>query len=97
MFICQTPGNWGKLPGSFKNFWDAPTKFYLTENVNASSLQSFSFEKSMSSQLEFKHERPQDSQDVCAHFVEQFVPGTHVLTIVPGDENRIILSILLLP
>ena len=29
VFICQTPGNWGKLPGSFKNFWEADTQVFL--------------------------------------------------------------------
>lgn len=35
VFVCQSPGAWGKLPDGLVSFWDVDTEFYLSENVAA--------------------------------------------------------------
>eukprot|EP00602_Paraphysomonas_sp_CaronLab_P001966 CAMPEP_0185021022 /NCGR_PEP_ID=MMETSP1103-20130426/3684_1 /TAXON_ID=36769 /ORGANISM="Paraphysomonas bandaiensis, Strain Caron Lab Isolate" /LENGTH=466 /DNA_ID=CAMNT_0027552295 /DNA_START=242 /DNA_END=1639 /DNA_ORIENTATION=+ len=59
-FICQPPGNWGKVPKGFKNFWECDTEFYLTENVK--DKDSFSFKKETARRLTYTQKHPKDSQ-----------------------------------
>ena len=41
IFICQPPSTWGTLPDGFKNFWDVPTRMYLTKNITLSNYDRF--------------------------------------------------------
>ena len=40
-FICQTPGNWGKLPDKFVHFWSAGTRVYLEASAQGTSAYKF--------------------------------------------------------
>ena len=85
LFLCQTPGEWGKLPGpsslaikginnliyhfsyhivfnfiqnifsGFKNFWDADTIVYLTQDTNRNG---FKFDASKAKQIKYTHATP---------------------------------------
>ena len=66
-FLCQPPGNWGKLPSGFKNFWEAGTKVYLTRNLpdgKDAAGKSFKFEASAAEELHYTNRRPKDTQTV---------------------------------
>ena len=45
VFICQTPGNWGKLPDKFKNFWEIDTQFYSQSDIVGG--KDYLFDKNM--------------------------------------------------
>merc|ERR1711871_698316 len=101
VFLCQTPGEWGKLPGpnpiakkGFKNFWDAGTKVYLAENTNANG--GYKFDAKGVKELKYTH-ASKDTQDICVYFDEELKMGKHILTIEPTVEENIIVSLLLIP
>lgn len=94
--LCQTPGEWGKLPDKFKNFWDINTQIYLTEGVSEEAKASFKFSMETAKKIEYTHRTP-DTQDVCVYFNQPIKKGTHVITVVPTDEQRTIISVLLVP
>lgn len=100
LFLCQTPGEWGKLPGpgelaskGFKNFWEAETKVFLTANTNR---HGFVFEEVKSKALTYTH-ASKDTQDICVYFNDEIMMGTHILTVKPMDDANIIISVLLIP
>ena len=94
-FLCQTPGNWGKLPDKFKNFWEVDTEVYL--DLGKHGWTDYKFDKSSARRLFYFNDKPKDTQHVCAQLTEKLPVGMHVLTVVPTSENRVILSVLLLP
>ncbi len=104
-FLCEPPGNWGKMPPGFKTFWDAGTKVYITPNVEkqdmeayASGNRPFSFFKPNATELKYVNRKPEDSQVVCVDFDEYEPPvGQHIVTIQPTSNYRIMVSTLLLP
>ena len=93
--MCQTPGNWGKLPDKFRSFWEVGTEVYL--DVGMHGWTEYKFDKSKVRRVQYFNDKPQDSQHVCVQFTEKFPVGDHILTIVPTSESRVILSVLLLP
>jgi hypothetical protein len=101
-FLCEPPGNWGKLPPGFKTLWEAGTKVYFTKDVDtdaaAAGTKPFLFDASKAQELTFVNRKPTDSQVVCVDF-DQFKPpvGKHVITVVPTHEYRVMISTLLLP
>jgi len=109
LFLCQPPGNWGKLPDGFKNFWETPneTRVYITEDVavavarsngNATLSSDFVFVEEKARKLKYTNRNPKDTQTVCVDFEgEKIKIGTHVLTIVAADEKRIMISTVLVP
>jgi hypothetical protein len=95
-FICQPPGNWGKLPNGFLNLWECDTKMYLTENV--ADVTSFSFAPEKAREVKYVQKHAADSQmNLCVEFEGQLPLGHHVLTVVPTTENKITLAYLILP
>lgn len=94
-WLCTPPGNWGKLPNGFKNFWEANTKVFLTANVGEAT--GFVFDSGKAKEMAYVNKKPKDTQNVCVYFTEKFRPGSHVLTIVPADSANIMFSYLLLP
>lgn len=66
-FLCQPPGNWGKLPGGFKNFWEAGTRVYLTRNMPAgkdAAGKAFKFDAAAAEELHYTNRKPKDTQTV---------------------------------
>jgi len=99
-FLCQPCGNWGRLPKGFANFWEVGTKVYLTRDVQVAAGDSFSFKPSLpkTEELKYTNRKPKDTQTICVDFAPfVFPPGTHVITIVPTSEQKIMISSLLLP
>ena len=99
-FLCQPCGNWGRLPKGFANFWEVGTKVYLTRDVQVAAGDSFSFSPSLpkTEELKYTNRKPKDTQTICVDFAPfVFPPGTHVITIVPTSEQKIMISSLLLP
>ena len=99
-FLCQPPGNWGKLPSGFMHFWLADTEVYITLNVdeNITKNDEFVFDASKSTKLAYTNRKPQDSQIVCVDFAPYNLPrGHHVITVVPKKEERVMFSMLILP
>ena len=97
-FLCQPPGNWGKLPNGFTNLWECNTEVYLTENVESTELQSFKFQKDKARRVAYTQKSPTDSQSwLCVDFDESFPLGSHVLTVVPTTSQKIALAYLLIP
>ncbi|CAE7416721.1 unnamed protein product [Symbiodinium microadriaticum] len=96
-FLCQPPGNWGKYPDGFHNFWDPiiDTKIYLTKYVKDTS--GFVF-KDTAKRVTYLQKETQDAQKwLCVEFDEPLPAGQHVLSIVPTTEKYIMFSYLLLP
>jgi hypothetical protein len=97
-FICQPPGNWGKLPNGFKNFWECDTKMYLTENVADTSKFVFDVSGANTKELKYNQRYPQDSQmNLCVDFEDSLPLGNHVLTVVPTSTENIPFAYLILP
>jgi hypothetical protein len=97
-FLCQPPGNWGKLPKGFTNLWECDTEVYLTPNVPPSELNSFLFQKEKARRVSYTQKAPKDSQSwLCVDFDSPFPEGSHVLTVVPTTEQKIGLAYLLIP
>jgi hypothetical protein len=96
IYICQTPGDWGKLPDKFRNFWDLDTKVYISDSSSGSSSFNFETEKEKARLIEYKH-KSKDTQDICVVSLEKVTAGAHILTIVPTNEKHIIVSVLLIP
>ena len=100
-FLCQPPGNWGKLPRGFKNFWEVGTEVYLTADTkDPTTEQPFEFSPSgpRTTKLAYTNRRPKDTQTICVDFAPfQFPAGQHILTIVAKAEENIMISTLLLP
>jgi len=95
-FLCQPPGNWGKLPEGFKNFWECDTELYLTENVE--NKDSFVFDSSHAKRLSYTQKNPKDSQTwLCVDIDDTLPIGQHVLTVVPTGEDQVSFAYLLLP
>lgn len=45
----------------------------------------------------YTNKNPGDSQNLCVQFNERFLPGVHVLTIVPSSADSILISTILVP
>ena len=102
MFMCQTPGNWGKLPKDFTYFWEVGTTIYLQPYHEAMITNNQSTYYMHMNDVELRHwdyfiDKPGDSQHVCVQFIEKVPKGKHVLNIVPSSEKNIIISMLILP
>lgn len=93
--LCQPPGVWGKLPNGFRNFWEVDTKVYLTENTGDAS--DFAFNQQKAKVMDYVNRRPKDTQNVCVEFAEKFPAGSHVVTVVPTSESKIMISTILVP
>ena len=98
-FLCQPPGNWGKLPNGFKNFWEVGTQVFLTTDVgSAASPFKFSTSSPKTTQLKYTNRKPKDTQTICVDFAPFVFPvGKHVLTVKPVSDENIMISTLLLP
>lgn len=97
-FLCQPPGNWGKLPSGFTNLWECGTEVYLTPDVPDSELQSFLFQKEKARRVSYTQKELKDSQSwLCVDFDSPFPMGSHVLTVVPTTKQKIAIAYLLLP
>ena len=97
-FLCQPPGNWGKLPKGFTNLWECDTEVYLTPNVPDSELQTFVFQKEQARRVSYTQKAPKDSQSwLCVDFDSPFPLGSHVLTVVPTTVQKITIAYLLIP
>lgn len=96
-FLCEPPGNWGKLPAGFKTFWEAETKIYLTKEAGVNAAD-FKFDPDKAESLTYTNRRPEDSQTVCVDFAPYKLPiGEHILTIVPTTDSKIMISTIILP
>ena len=99
-FLCEPPGNWGKLPKGFTTIWEGKTDVYITTDVpeDVTKEDKFVFEESKAKKLTYVNRKPTDSQVICVDFDTYKVPkGHHVLTIVPNSEDNIMVSMLVLP
>ena len=97
-FLCQPPGNWGKLPNGFRNFWEVDTQVFLTTNVVDYKSFEFSSTGPNTKMLRYTNRKPKDTQTICVDFAPFiFPPGQHVLTVVPVSEANIMVSTILLP
>jgi hypothetical protein len=94
-WMCQPPGNWGKLPNGFSNFWEVNTEVYMTKNV--ADVKNFVFSKEKAVLMKYVNHKPKDTQNVCVEFEEQFPQGQHVLTVVPTTGSKIMISSLIYP
>ena len=97
LYMCQTPGNWGKLPPGFTHFWDVETPVYLQLNTEGTISYNFDSSRKDVKLWEYFNDKPSDSQHVCVQFVNKVTPGKHVISIVPISEKNIILSMLIVP
>jgi len=99
-FMCEPPGNWGKLPPGFTTLWEGNTEVHITLNVEKEILDAdtFKFDAAKATKLSYTNRNPKDSQVVCVDFYPYKLPkGTHVLTIVPTSTGRVMISTLVLP
>jgi hypothetical protein len=97
-FLCQPPGNWGKLPKGFTNMWECGTEIYLTPNVPESEMNTFLFQKDKARSVSYTQKSPKDSQSwLCVDFDSPLPVGTHVLTVVPTTDQKIGFAYLLIP
>ncbi len=99
-WLCEPPGNWGKLPRGYTTLWDGKTEVYITLNVNQTALltNTFVFDSTQATALTYFNRNPKDSQVVCVDFHPYKVPlGSHVVTIVPKSSEQIMISTLVLP
>ena len=113
IFLCQPPSTWGSLPDGFANFWDVPTRMYLTQNITASSYERFQTLDEAMNPLTAKPGRVifrlrsltaklikfnnTDRDNFCSRSMVMVPPGRHVLTIVPATKDNIMISTVLLP
>ena len=104
-FLCEPPGNWGKMPAGFKTFWEAGTKVFITPSVDPDEMaeyvkgsKHFHFSKDKAKELRYVNRKPEDSQVVCVDF-DDYQPsvGEHIVTVQPTSNHRIMISTLLLP
>jgi len=111
-FFFFSVGNWGKLPDTFKNFWEANTTIYLTPNIPSNAAMTkpmkenittrssdpiFIFNKMNATRIQYTNHRPTDTQTICVDFNLPVTAGIHALTIVPTSEDKIMISTILLP
>mmetsp|Transcript_36477 Transcript_36477/g.67952 ORF Transcript_36477/g.67952 Transcript_36477/m.67952 type:complete len:546 (-) Transcript_36477:123-1760(-) len=97
-FLCQPPGNWGKLPKGFTNMWECGTEVYLTPNVPVGDMQSFVFQKDKATRISYTQKALTDSQSwLCVDFDSPLPIGSHVLTVVPTTDQKIGFAYLLIP
>lgn len=96
-FICEPPGNWGKLYDGFDHFWNPEinTEMYLTEDVKDTT--GFVFKTESAKKLNFVQTETKDSQSWLCVDIDTLPIGHHVLTIVPTSEKKIAFSYLILP
>lgn len=95
-FVCQPPGNWGKLPDGFKNLWECNTEFYLTKDITTSN--EFIFKKEQAIPIKYIQRYPEDSQSwLCVEIEEPLPIGEHILTIVPTTKEKIAIAYVLIP
>merc|ERR1711871_52676 len=97
IFVCQTPGNWGKLPPGFTHFWDVNTPVYVQTNTEGTSAYKFDANAVDTKSWSYFNDKPDDSQHVCVQFNNKVPVGSHVLTIVPISDKNIILSMIIVP
>jgi hypothetical protein len=97
-YLCQPPGEWGKLPDGFKTFWSENTEIYLT-NVDGYSIYNsiFNFDKSQSTLITYTNRKPTDTQTICVDFDKQIDIGTYVMSIVPTTDKIILIGLVILP
>ena len=98
-FLCEPPGNWGKMPDGFMPFWEVGTKVYITKDAElGEGGTQFTFDESKAKVLSYTNRLPKDTQNVCVDFAPYKLPsGTHVITVVPTTDDRIMISVVLLP
>lgn len=95
LYLCETPGIWGSLPKGFDHFWlPGMMDAYVTYNVADKS--TFKFDQATATRYEINW--PKDkSLEICAGLrpstTTQKVPvGSHVLTLVPKSDKKIIVA-----
>ena len=92
VMICEPPGNWGKLPEGFKSFYkDNMSKLYLTENVK--NFDEFRFDEKTAVEVGMKSYH----QSICVDVDRQVKAGSHVLTLVPQQEEKLMIAYLIVP
>ena len=99
-FLCEPPGNWGKLPKGFTTLWEGKVQVWITLNVNSAAVEAntWKFEPNAAQQLTYTNRKPKDSQIVCVDFDPYKLPiGQHVISIVATSDDRVMVSTLVLP
>ena len=95
-FLCQPPGNWGKLPNGFSNLWECNTEVYISPLAEEAS--SFQFDKSKAKRVNYTQKETKNSQAwLCVDFDEPLPLGSHALTVVPTTNQMIGIAFLLIP
>ena len=97
-FLCQPPGNWGKYPAGFQNFWDPEinTEVYLTTHVVDTT--GFVFKVDAAERLTYTQKETKDSQSwLCVDFDKPLPQGSHVMSIVPTTDVKVMFAYLLIP
>ena len=99
-FICQPPGEWGNLPSGFKNFWEVGTEVFLTPNTGdlrgKEPASAFVFDTAKATKLSYTNRKPKDTQTVCVDLDKRLPIGHHVISIVPTQEQNIMIGLLLI-
>jgi hypothetical protein len=94
-FVCQPPGNWGKLPDGFKNLWECGTEFYVTKREGEGE---FIFSKEKATRVQYVQRYPEDSQSwLCVEIEEPLPLGEQIFTIVPTTKENIAIAYVLIP
>lgn len=98
-FLCEPAGVWGHFPKGYTSFWKTGTKIYINENINAEEADAgnFVFNADKAKEVLYTNQNPKDSQTICVNFDEKLTPGTHVLTIAPASDQKVMVAYLVLP
>ena len=113
VFLCQPPPTWGALPDGFRNFWELPTRMYLTSNISASIYERYeSMEDALnpltatpdrllfllhSNSAKLVEFKNIDKENLCSQSMVKIPSGRHVLTVVPSTKDNIMISTVLVP
>lgn len=98
VFVCQTPGIWGKLPDTFVHLWEGQADFFVTLDVPAGP---FVFDEAKA--VKIKAIREQIPHDLCVQLLlakdeNKVLPiGHHVVSVRPHDKANLIVAWLLTP
>jgi len=91
MFVCETPGIWGALPEGFVHLWDAKPAIHLTPNVDP---KSFKFDEAKATALQYEHTK---DLEICMQIKQEVGAGSHVLSVAPTGDDKIILAWIIVP
>ena len=97
-FLCQPPSVIGKFPDGFKSFWDPEIKtgLYLTKDVQ--NAEGFEFKQEAAEKITYTQTSPTDSQSwLCVDIDKPLPVGSHVLSVVPTTDQKIMIAYLMIP